>query len=186
MTLDPQVSYPEAALMFGKTPLEAMAWIQVLGLAGSGQTTVSLSIIKAAASKMGLALPVTPQLAATAIGVDSDPEEVHAAIDADPNPRRRFLRNLLHKMERHGNWHPNTARSTSLRHGFGDPEAGWVRPALAALIKAGWVLPATLVRRDRNDPPVGLVGDERGAILEFIHSGAPSSEVVADFIEERG
>jgi hypothetical protein len=182
MTEQP-ASYSDVATALETTPIEAMGWLQIFGLVVD-QTSVPWAVVKVAATKLGLvvahAAPSSDAPSKTALAA---PEDVSAAIHADTNPRRRFLRTLLHRMDRRGYWHPSCTRTSSLRRGFGEPEAGWVRSSLDALERAGWIKEAAEARKDRTDPPVGLVGEHRADVLRFVLTGGASDRVIADYVK---
>lgn len=175
-------SYPDVAKALETTPIEAMGWLQIYGLVVD-QTTVPWAIVKVAATKLGLVAQAGPAHNAPAPPKVAAPEDVSAAIHADTNLRRRFLRTLLHRMDRRGYWHPSCSRTSSLRHGFGEPEAGWVRAGIDALTRAGWIKEAAEARKDRTDPPLGLVGEHRADVLRFVLTGAAKERAIMDYVK---
>ena len=175
-------SYAEIAKALETTPIEAMGWLQIFGLVVD-QTSVPWAVVKVAATKLGLVAQAGPADDTSTQKTNAAPEDVSAAIHADTNPRRRFLRTLLHRMDRRGYWHPSCSRTSSLRRGFGEPEAGWVRSSLEALERAGWIKEAAEARKDRTDPPVGLVGEHRADVLRFVLTGGANDRVIADYVK---
>lgn len=175
-------SYADAAKALSTTPIEAMGWLQIFGLVGD-QTSVPWAVVKVAATKLGLVVQSEPSSETPVKASLPAPEDVSAAIHADSNPRRRFLRTLLHRMDRRGYWHPSCSRTSSLRRGFGEPETGWVRLGLDALDRAGWIKEAAEARKDRTDPPVGLAGEHRAEIGRFILTGGANDRVIMDYIK---
>jgi hypothetical protein len=174
-------SYADAAKALETTPIEALGWLQIFGLV-SDQTSVPWAVVKVAANKLGLVTQSGPPIEAPIKSNLPAPEDVSAVIHADTNPRRRFLRTLLHRMDRRGYWHPSCSRTSSLRRGFGEPETGWVRLGLDALERAGWIEEAAEARKDRTDPPVGLAGKHRSEIVRFILTGGANDRVILDYI----
>lgn len=175
-------SYPDVAKALETTPIEAMGWLQIFGLVVD-QTSVPWAVVKVAATKLGLVAQAGPSNDAPTNTTLAAPEDVSAAIHADTNPRRRFLRTLLHRMDRRGYWHPSCSRTSSLRRGFGEPEAGWVRSSLDVLERAGWIKEAAEARKDRTDPPVGLVGEHRADVLRFVLTGGANDRAIADYVK---
>jgi hypothetical protein len=175
-------SYSDVAKALETTPIEAMGWLQIFGLVVD-RTSVPWAVVKVAATKLGLVAEAGPSSEAPTKTTLRAPEDVSAAIHADTNPRRRFLRTLLHRMDRRGYWHPSCSRTSSLRHGFGEPEAGWVRSGLDALDRAGWIKEAAEARKDRTDPPVGLVGEHRADVVRFILTGGANDRVIMNYLK---
>jgi len=184
MTTD-TVAYSEAARAFRMTPIEALSWLQIFGMVND-QTSVETSVIKAGAAKMGLEPhdATGDYSASEADSSETTPEQLIATIQSDQNRRRRFLRALLHKMDRRGYWHPNAARPSSLRHGLAEPESKWVKSAIETLERAGWLEAPPRARRERSDPQMGLTRAKRGEILRFVRTGNIANAIVVDFIEE--
>jgi hypothetical protein len=178
---DDEVSYADAARILRTTPIEAMGWLQLFRMMGA-QTVVPASVIKAAATKMGVAPNEDPAPASASQSGSRTPEQIVASIRADPNQRRRFLRSLLQRMARRGHWDPSAERVSSLRRGFGDLEAGWVRPAIEELERIGWLVEPSRVHRERGDPLLSLSGDERTAIMEFIQTGSSDDATITEWV----
>jgi hypothetical protein len=182
MTKD-AVEYRAAARALRMTPIEALSWLQIFGMVND-QTSVESAVIKAAAAKMGIEQQGAGGDVVTGERDSSGttPEQLIATIQEDPNRRRRFLRVLLHKMDRRGYWHPNAARPSSLRHGLAEPESNWVKLAIETLERAGWLEAPPLARRERSDPQMGLARSRRSEILRFVRTGTVANAIVADFI----
>jgi len=178
LSRDEVLTYGQVAALLRTSPIEAMAWLQIFGLVSDG-ASVPRSTVLVAAAKLGLA--IGPEASKREPNEQID---VQQAIDKDSDPGRKFLRRLLDKMDRHGYWSPSTTRTTSLRHGFDEPETGWVKPAVEILLKAGWLEIGELLRRERSEPPVGLGRAYREAITSFIRTGQTDVTEVGEFIQE--
>lgn len=167
----------------GLEPIKALAWAHLYGL-----PTLSGRIERSAVSVLGRKLGLQVLMPDT----DEEAEEANGIMDglsetirSDPEPRRRFVRGLLYRMERRGFWAPGGTRISSLRRGLPDRESNWVKGAVEALSRDGWVtvVPA---KKGRSDPPCGLGRAHQDQIESFVQNGQAAGHDLAAWLKESG
>jgi hypothetical protein len=111
------------------------------------------------------------------------PEELHeaepAAIAADPNPRRRVLRQVVRKLFKKGKIGASHTHEDNVYRGVADHEKGLAKQGIELLYREGWFMP----KPTTADPHVSL-NPERLTELRALIAGELLSPRLQAFVEE--